>query len=312
MKKIDPPVRLLALNWSFDQPLSTIHRICSDRIIARGDNHQSLHADTLAKTHEDILWQFLHHAEELTDVEMDETVEMDLSENLEEALARAVDACVRILGVERPSQERMGEALAAARAYTPSTKKPNEDKKAAAAEARYFGLLAEIDLDSALNGTLEEDTGSESGKEFWDHLCSNNRIASRPHVTIVHSKNLPKDTPLWDRCKALHALPRPPLFKFRLSHLVWNDRIMAAVVSDLAVCSDGEDPDENGVQFIAQLPLEVLKRLHITVGTRDKDVNPVEAKDLVEQWKAEEDIDHVRSVELKDVWVKGRVKGLNT
>ena len=35
------PVRLLALNWSLDQPPATIHRICGDRVLQRGDNHQS-------------------------------------------------------------------------------------------------------------------------------------------------------------------------------------------------------------------------------------------------------------------------------
>jgi len=52
---IHPPVRLLALNWSLDQPQATIHRICGDRVFMRG-RHQALRADTLAKAHEDVIW----------------------------------------------------------------------------------------------------------------------------------------------------------------------------------------------------------------------------------------------------------------
>ena len=126
---MQPPVRLLALNWSFDLPLATIHRICGDRVAARGENHQTLRADTTAKSHEDVIWLFLEKAEELLENEVDESVEMDVEESLEDALARAVDACVRILGVPRPSAEQMGQALAAARAYSPKKRGGNSEDK---------------------------------------------------------------------------------------------------------------------------------------------------------------------------------------
>ena len=76
VKGVRPPVRLLALNWSLDLPHTEIHRICADRILARGANHQSLHGDEHGKVHESVLWRFLHATEPLTDEEADTVIEM--------------------------------------------------------------------------------------------------------------------------------------------------------------------------------------------------------------------------------------------
>ncbi|OBZ77669.1 tRNA ligase 1 [Grifola frondosa] len=309
VKNFTPPVRLMALNWSFDQPMATIHRICADRVLARGDKHQTLRADALAKSHEEVIWQFLQNAEELTDGEVDVAVEMDIEEPLEDALARVVDGCVRILGVPRPSQEQIGEALALARGYEPKMRR-QDDKKKKVVEARYFGVLAEVDLEEVLAKRFAEDGAPEEGRAFYEKLVEQKRVAKRPHITIVHSKSLPEEKPLWDRCQCLHGLASPPLLSFRLDRLVWNDRVMAVTVSDLAVDADVEDPHSFGVDFVVNLPKNVKNRLHITVGTQSADIPPLEAKHLVELWKKEGDIDGVRSLELKDLWVKGRVKGL--
>ncbi|KAI0360295.1 hypothetical protein OH77DRAFT_1470048 [Trametes cingulata] len=322
-KKFDPPAALLALNWSFDLPLSTIHRICGDRIVQRGDKHQTLVADTQGKSHEEVLWQFLKNAEELTDGEVDAVVTMDVEENLEDALTRAVDACVKYLGLEKPDQEKMGQALAVARAYEPARKgskaKPKEDKAAqsqgktkAPPTPRYFGILAEVDLQGVVGPALAaaEDVPPQH-KKFWSELTAAGRVAQRPHVTIVHSKQLPAEKALWDKCAALDALARAPLLSFRLGHVVWNERVMAATVSDLAVA--GDDPGEAekaAFDFVVGLPEEVRERLHITVGTRSKEVPPVEAKDLVTEWRRKGASADVHAVPLKDVWVKGRLKGL--
>ncbi|KAI0366072.1 hypothetical protein BV20DRAFT_1097607 [Pilatotrama ljubarskyi] len=322
-KKFDPPAALLALNWSFDLPLSTIHRICGDRIVQRGDKHQTLVADTQGKSHEEVLWQFLKSAEELTDGEADVVVTMDVEENLEDALTRAVDACVKYLGVEKPDQEKMGQALAVARGYEPARKgnkaKPKEDKAAqgqgktkAPPAPRYFGILAEVDLESVVGPAIAaaEDVPPQH-KKFWSELTTAGRVAKRPHVTIVHSKSLPAEQALWDKCTALDALARPPLLSFRLGHVVWNERVMAATVSDLAVATD--DPgevDKAAIDFVVGLSEEVRERLHVTVGTRNKDIPPVEAKDLVTEWRRKGSTADIRAVPLKDVWVKGRLQGL--
>lgn len=71
---MSPPVRLFALKWSPDKPLSTIHRICGDRVLYRGENHQTLRADKHAKEHEDDIWKFITGTQELADDEVDASV----------------------------------------------------------------------------------------------------------------------------------------------------------------------------------------------------------------------------------------------
>ncbi|KAH9022587.1 hypothetical protein EDB84DRAFT_1564935 [Lactarius hengduanensis] len=71
VKGMHPPIRLLALNWSLDQPHAEIHRICADHIMTRGTNHQTLHSDKQGKAHESVLWRFLIDTEPLADDEAD-------------------------------------------------------------------------------------------------------------------------------------------------------------------------------------------------------------------------------------------------
>jgi len=317
-----PPVRLLALNWSLDRPFAEIHRTCADRILVRGANHQTLHGDADAKSHEDVLWQFLRDTEPLNDGEADETIEMDISEDLEQALARAIDGVVRVLGLPRPELERVGVALAKARAYKPTLTGTKQAKQAAAKahpKPRYFGLLPEIDLVDALDTQISRH--QERGmplRDFWESLKTpegaHGRVTRSPHVTIVHSKEqkqqdrAPESVMLWERCAALHALASPPMFRARLGHVVANERIMAATVEDLCVDDPEEDAGQEGAAFVSQLDHELRERLHITIGTMDASVLAVEAGALVHSFKKGEK--GMESVPLEGVYVKGRIKGL--
>lgn len=323
-KSMHPPVRLLALNWTLDRPLSEIHRTLADRILARGANHQTLHGDAAAKSHEDVLWQFLRESEPLgdDDGEADATIEMDVSEDLERALARAIDGIVRVLALPRPDMERVGTALAKARAYKPAlslsdaNKLPQQAKRAKAPSApRYFALLAEIDLVDALDAHISRGAPL---RDFWDALKGasdggRGRVARTPHVTIVHSKQQqldrnPASVALWERCTALHALSAPPLFRARLGHVVANERIMAATVEDLCVDDPEEDAGQEGATFVSQLDSELRERLHITIGTNDASVPAVEAGALVQAFKVGKT--GIENVPLEGVYVKGRIKGL--
>jgi tRNA ligase len=136
-----PPVHLLALNWSLDdQPHAETHRICADRIMARGTNHQTLHGDSQGKAHEGILWQFLRTTEPLADGEADTVIEMDVREDLEHALSRAIDAVVRVLGLPRPDAERIGAALVKACGYRPlrtEAQQRQQQQRRGAPQPRY-------------------------------------------------------------------------------------------------------------------------------------------------------------------------------
>ncbi|KAG8216296.1 RNA ligase-domain-containing protein [Butyriboletus roseoflavus] len=314
--KIHPPVRLLALYWTLDQPRATIFRVCENRISDRGDKHQTLQFDKVGKSHEDVIWQFLHDTEKLADSEVDASIKMNVSELLEAAVARAVDGCVNILGLERPSQEKVDEAVAVAKGYTPATKKGAEKKEKetkAPTSPRYFAILPEIDLGAIVAPQMEQEEDLPyDGKTFWLKLVSDKRVVDRPHITIAHRAGLPADVDLWDRCTALDRLPTHPIFSFTLGHLVWNNRVMALTVEDLEVAKEADneaDPGQEKHEFVSTLPADVRDTLHITVGTLNTDILPYEARGLVEVWRKGKRTG-IGSLELEGLSAKGWLKGL--
>ena len=309
ISKFSQPVRLLALNWSLDQPPATIHRICGDRVQLRGDNHQTLRADPSSKSHEHVIWMLINGTEELTPSEVDNVVEMELAESLEESVKRAVEGCVAVMGLEMPSDEKIQEGLDKVRGYSPTVKKPDDPKDKKKFDVRYYGLLPEIDLEELVDSALANEP--QSNKDFWNQLKTDNRVTKRPHVTIVHKNNINIEAELWKRCTALHEMSTavPPSFKVRLSNLVWDGRVMAITVEDFDVEAEGSSESCAGREFVSNLPSPTRTRLHITVGTHNG-VKAVEAGSMVEHWKRGEELESIKSIKLDDRIVYGRIKGL--
>lgn len=315
-KNLPQPVRLLALNWSLDQPWATVHRICGDRVQQRGDNHQTLRADSLSKSHEEVIWMFINGTEELTPQEVDNVIEMELEESLEDSVKRAVEGCVAVIGLEMPSDEKIQEGLDIVGGYAPKLRRPIDPKDMKKLDVRYYGLLAEVDLEELLDRALANE--NQSNKDFWTQLKKDNRVIKRPHVTIVHKNSITTLGDVWNRCTALHEMSTttPPLFKGTLRNLLWDGRVMAITLEDFDVVeaaegsSSGSNNDEHGRGLVSNLPDNVRSRLHITVGTKRKSIMPVEAKTMVEQWRRGEKPDEIKSIELVDQVVYGRIKGL--
>ncbi|KIM27864.1 hypothetical protein M408DRAFT_329795 [Serendipita vermifera MAFF 305830] len=310
---MQPTPRLIALNWSINaEAPATVHRIVTERINSRGDNHQSLvpHPDA---DHEHVVWRFLKEAEPLAEDEVDDVIEMEVAEELEESLARAVAGVVDLLGLKRPSDEQMGEALRIAREYEPAFRarakqQPAEGSKKEKKKAspRYYAILPELDLDNVIGAVMNSNTPvPDTARTFWNKLKVTSRYATRPHITIVHSKERENEGKLWDSCERLTA-GKSPLFEFSLTHLVWNEDVMALAVGDLRLVAETGGSDE-GEQFLESLNDQFRDRLHITVGTREPSVPPVQAKELTQKWRAGAGVD---AIPLEGVVAKGVIKGL--
>ena len=89
---------------------------------------------------------------------------------------------------------------------------------------------------------------------------------------------------------------------------------MALTVSDLQVSAEdnaftARKGREHAQELITTLPREFREHLHVTVGTRDKDVVPYEARLLVGRWK-EGKTEGIGQLALKDSWAKGGLRGL--
>ncbi|KAL0581130.1 tRNA ligase [Marasmius crinis-equi] len=307
-RSLSPPARLIALNWALDKPQSTIHRVCGDRVLLRGDNHQTLRADvTPGKSHETVLWQFITNTEALADNEVDDIIDMDFEEDFSTSLQRAITGICETLKLKKPTPEKVKEGLDVALGYKAKTRTTKDEmtSKTKTKDPRYFALLPEVKVDDLIHKVLGED----DTYTLWKHLYSTSRVTQRPHVTLVHQKGLPGEIELWERCMEIHGLESPPVFELRLGNVVWNDRVMAICVDDIKLEAEAsQDKSQKGEEFISKLRDDVRLRLHITVGTKDDTIPPVEAKDLVEKWRAG-DKEGLHSLQFEPVTVKGRVKG---
>ncbi|KAF4616870.1 hypothetical protein D9613_008917 [Agrocybe pediades] len=345
-------VRLLGLDWGvLEHPLAMVHRVCADRVLSRGQNHQALRAgkkivegealeqqereqEEADNAYEEVLWQFITAAEPLTPSEVDVVVDMEVEESMENAVRRALKGCLKVLyGVKEsevealmPSQEVIQQGVDVAMAYKPTVFKPDEKKEKKDTSARYFGMLPEVDLEQIIDSRLaaadaKNNPTAEVINKFWTHLKSTKRVAKRPHITIVHRNTLSDpeaqlDHELWERCGALQQLGRPPMFKGKLGSLICDGRVLALTFENFDVDSDASvtaSSGQEGPEFSSKLPHYVRDRLHITVGTKEQSIPGVEAKGVVEKFRRHE-LDGLSVLGMKvdeDMWVRGRIKPLN-
>ncbi|KXN82196.1 tRNA ligase 1 [Leucoagaricus sp. SymC.cos] len=294
----NPRARLVALNWSLSGIApSTVHRICSDRIVSRGENHQTLVSNTSSpKSHEDVLWMFINGYEELTPREVNEIVDMELEDNLEQMIAHAVDGLIKEIVRDVIGGYKVGRSLSRDTGTKKDEVKQEKKAEKKSKPPRYFGLLPEVDLhqvlDAAFTQTAENET-MKNGAEFWNKLKTLNRVTTQPHITIVHMKQLPQDKELWDKAAPVNDSSSPPMFECKLGHVLWDGR--------------------EGEAFLDAVPEMTRNGLHVTVGTAASSIMPVEGKELVARWRAgARESKGVFGIDLGDatVVVQGRLKGL--
>ncbi|CAO1623757.1 unnamed protein product [Parajaminaea phylloscopi] len=183
-----PRVKIVALAWSLDLlPLNTLHRMMSDRIIARGSNHQSLVADLTSaagsRAHETILWRFLETLETLGsaegkgegdqgrgDSQFDAVVDLDVESSQKEQLRKVYSELVKLAPFDLPSpppnDEQFSSALAIAASYKVTFQKeeaalanlPGDTtpKKTSGGKPRYYGIAVEVDLSKLVRGMLAD------------------------------------------------------------------------------------------------------------------------------------------------------------
>jgi tRNA ligase len=267
---------------------------------------------------------FLNTFEELADGEVDAVVDISLDSDLEAAVRQAVTACVDIIGVPQPSEDKIQEALDAVGAYTVSSKSKQvkEDNDKAKRQARYYALLPEVDISSLLEHHLSDDTVPEAIKQFWTYLKSEKRVVKVPHVTIVHRNSLSGNSTeveskeLWARCEGLYAMPYSPFFRGKLGSVLCDPvvGVMALTFEDLGLDvvqndgSAGGDEGQAAPTFVSTLPQNVREKLHITIGTKGE-TKPVEAGEMVKRWQAYER-SNIKEVKLQDVFARARIQGM--
>ncbi|GAA6009673.1 hypothetical protein JCM10207_004149 [Rhodosporidiobolus poonsookiae] len=333
-------VRLIALVWPTNTtslPRDKFHALCASRIVARGENHQTLRA---GEEHEQIIWQFLGQHEAFdpsnsADAKFDHVVDMRAEWTQLQALEHVVAELGKIDGVLPPGtkvplpQDKVDGALAHARGWMTKIRKESAPAQRGpkSTAARYYGIAVEVDLRAFVERHLPQKEKDDKGS-LWNALVKASRVERKPHVTLVHRTEL--DSPdekvrtakqaLWDRYAALvdaaqqggsGAADARAKLDVELTlgpKLVWDGRAMSVEVSALE-CKVPRGAGEG-------IALSEGRGAHITVGTRASDIRPVEGKFLMEAAaegkKESKEGGKIHVVEVKGlIKVLGRLAGLS-
>lgn len=322
-------LHLIGLIWDVEsKPYHRLLRICSERVVKRGDNHQTLRPDlTVEAEHEAVVGNFLRKWTAPDPALFDNTLTVQMESTSRQILCEVVDHLVKVLGVGRPSDADIDNALRAADEYRVTT--PYRPPTATMGKPiRYFGVAPEIDLPATVEAILSSDP-NESAQAFVGHLRTVDRFTAKPHITLVHEKTVATEKEanqseeagpaeiLWNTCKSLAESPTSTMYDLNITSLVWDDRAMALALDRLHPKSDANAPE-------LVLPDEVSLHLHVTVGTKDESIQAFESRGVVrvareavargamsgEAGEAVEGGGPVRWINVQGVHGEGRIRGM--
>jgi tRNA ligase len=291
-------VRMIGIVWDIDsRPYHRLLRLCSERIVARGDNHQTLRPDsTVDAEHEAVVSSFLHNFTTPDPTLFDKQIIVSVEDDPRSALDTIVNGLAEALNLPVPTPEAIDAALAEAQGH--KTKTPFHGLARVGKTVRYFGLAPEIDINSVIDEALESpmpQASSSSARSFLTQIREKNRVTQKPHITLSHEKNVAAEkeaaregaadgphAAAWNTCVALAEARLSPIYEFDVTHVVWDDRVMALVVAGIRPQTPTSDAEaDRGVGTPLILPEEVEINLHVTVGTQNEEITAFESRGVV-------------------------------
>ncbi|KAL5314061.1 hypothetical protein ACEPPN_018485 [Leptodophora sp. 'Broadleaf-Isolate-01'] len=304
-----PHVRLVALNFSHSpDSLAKIRKVTQDRVLARGDNHQTIQAATDSNKVVGIMEGFIHRFEALNTenrpddgfdavVELDPT--LDSRENLETVVGQLHNFFPKLI-TDMPSSDDLDEAIKVALSeYRPEIRhtigergpkdnnNKNRDQKNQKGQGREQAPIAKkqkpleyvsVNLPkSQILDVLETAFSSVSSNKgrFFRQLQQTRRIQNEFHVTLIHRATSKAYPELWQKYSDLHAADGDP----------WNPN---AKLGDCKILLEKIVWDNRIMAIVARLVDEgwecTNQVAHVTVGTRGEEVKPKESNDLLKRW----------------------------
>ncbi|MCJ1461690.1 hypothetical protein MMC07_000288 [Pseudocyphellaria aurata] len=303
--------RFVALHYVHDrQPevLSEIRRVTRERVLARGDNHQTIQAGT--KSQRDIIAimdGFLDRFEavdphEDPDDGFDQVIDLDISADSRENLGLIVSSlgsCYPKLFDKMPTSRELDVAIQAAlNDYQPDikhdlsfksnkSKDKNTNKSAQAsapaktAKVEYFCIrLPTKEILSTLE-RLFAPLSAETTK-LYKQLQQSRRLQPTFHVTLVHRASISQHSALWEelctrRNTVLGSSTSPKA-----------DPSADPVLGKCQVHLERVIWDQRVMCIVVRLLDEGWRSInsvaHTTVGTASSDIKPYESNRLLEKW----------------------------
>ncbi|GBC09290.1 hypothetical protein RclHR1_08740010 [Rhizophagus clarus] len=261
-------VRIVAIYWNHeDRSKNEIFGITSKRVIARGENHQSLTPKNVE--YEKIMWRFLNDFEPMNsnnnvDNQFDHVIELDVVNDIKTNIEIVINELNSIIGFEKPNEDAIEKAIEEISDYKPTVRKIVGNKSP---KVSYYGIKLDFNAQNFLSDYFNEHPNEEN--ETFKRLVQGGRIGSEHHVTLIHSKELKTDPPdykkkLWELYEKMCR--DPPQVKVHINKIVFDSQIMAFVVNKI-------DPSD---------VCSTNKIIHVTIGTVDNSVKPFEANSICE------------------------------
>jgi len=288
-----------------EDTIEDIRRITQERIISRGDNHQTIHAATDADKYIGVMNSFVARFEackpfSAPDNGFDVIINLDPTaesrHNLETTIVQLNKYFPNLVtGV--PSPEQLDAALEFALSYKPDLRHdiPDRGKRDRGAQSQQqqqqsvskkktksLEYMAVNVSASRVNDSLDEAFAKTDAitSRFMKQLKQTRRVQPRFHVTLMHRAASKERPELWLRYKEMQEEMNKagnPEGKVGdcdvlLERIVFDERIMAIVVRLIDDAGRWECVNQTA---------------HITVGTRDDSVKPKESNDLLARWLKE-------------------------
>lgn len=317
LESINPAIRFVALHYVHDpksEKLPSIRKVTQERVLARGDNHQTIQAGT--KSSQEIISimdGFLSRFEpvnpnEEPDNGFDRIIDLDVTASSRENLGTVVNYLQSNypgLFKHTPNSEELDRAIEGAlRDYQPDIKhdlsfRSNKSKSqnwndsgrqnasgrapstSQSSQLEYFCIrLPSGEIHASLESVFSPLTTETS--KFYYQLKKSRRIKSSFHVTLMHRLSLEQNPELWDRLTSLHsaalASSSTPNSDHSSDHILGKCRVqLERVVWDRRVMC-----------IVARLLDEGWETsntvAHVTIGTASPHIKPIESNSLLERW----------------------------
>ncbi|OAA53040.1 tRNA ligase [Cordyceps fumosorosea ARSEF 2679] len=304
-------VKMVCLNFRHDQEsLEEIRKVTRERVIQRGDNHQTIHAASDQEKFLGVMDGFIGRFEPCSplsrpDDGFDAFIDLDpvagSRRNLETVVTKLHEIFPNVVK-EVPTADQLDEAIESALGFKPGfrheipdrsskqpARQPPKKEKNKPKELEYMSIVVPRHVVNCMLDKVFASCDKELSRNYMQ-LKQTRRIQSDFHVTLLHRASAKQFPELWQRYLALHDSAGGGTGKLGecdvvMERVVFDQRIMAIVV---------RIDDTSNIWECAN------RVAHITVGTRDNTVKPKESNVLLGNWLDEGPTGDIREVIFAD------------
>lgn len=300
--------RLVALNFKLDD-VNKVRRVTQDRVLSRGDNHQTIQASSERNKVLGIMENFIRrytpcNPKNAPDDGFDLVIDLDPTKesrtNLETVISKLYETYPKLFN-DMPSSDDLDAAITyAISEYKPDIKhdlsappakkakghqkentnpkqqpQPQQQQQQKPREKKKALEYLGVNVSTTLIQSLLESTFSKLPQEkaaFFRQLQNSRRVQPKFHVTLMHRSAARQYPEQWDKYKTLHA----------------NAGGDESQLGECKIQLERVVWNDRLMAIVVRIPTEDWTCInpvpHITVGTKHPDIKPKESNDLLARW----------------------------